>query len=170
MRILLRRGAMDLSRDDRGYLLSLETFRYLSGVKPPGGGRMTQGKSSSDTVSSSGWQGAKPGPTILVLLLGVILYFGLPVVMPVPDARVFAGQPAPPKPAAAVAAPAERSAALAPATPLKTPSGAEQETVARAATTAKAKAEAEANAMADAETKAKRTAEAARRADWVRGL
>jgi divalent anion:Na+ symporter, DASS family len=148
---------------------------------------MTHDKGSSDTVSSSGWQGAKPGSAILVLLLGVVLYIGLPAVLPVPDAKVFAGQPKPA--AAATPKEAEKSragvpeaisaapvATPAPAKPPKALGKAEQQPVAKAAAEGAAKAEAgtkgkeAAEAKADVQAKAKQAAEDKRRADWVKGL
>lgn len=132
----------------------------------------------------SGWQGAKPAQAIATLVLGLILYFGLPSLLPVPDAKVFAGQPAAPKPAAAAApkpaakpaSPAPAAApAPAPAKPLtkaqlEAKAKAEAETKAKVEAEAKAKAEADAQVKAAADAKAKVDAEAKRKADWVRGL
>ena len=137
---------------------------------------MTQGEGSSDRNSGNRWQGAKPGSAIFVLLLGVLLYFGLPAMVPLPDAKAYAGQPLPPKPA--VAAPKEAPkpmvattpAAPASAKPAKALSRAEQAAADQAVAAAKAKAETAAKAKADAETKMKQAAEDKRRADWVKGL
>ncbi len=133
--------------------------------------------------TNPGWQGAKVGPAVGTLALGLILYFGLPAIAPVPDAKAFAGQPAAPKPAAkpAAAKPAATkpdAAAAAkeskPAAPAAAPAVApapltEAEAKAKAEADAKAKAD-EAKAKADAETKAKAAAEEKRRADWLTGL
>ena len=134
----------------------------------------------------SGWQGARPIPALATLVLGLILYFGLPTVVSVPDAKFFTGQPAAAKPAATAPAkpaakPAAPTAALvtAPApTPVKPLTKAQQEAKAKAEAEAKAKVEAEAKAKAEADAKvkaeadakAKADAEVKRKADWVRGL
>jgi DASS family divalent anion:Na+ symporter len=121
------------------------------------------------------------------LALGLVLYFGLPRMVPVPDAKLFAGQPVAAKPAAAPAKPAPNpeakpSAAPAgvatPAVPTKpltkaqveAKAQAEAEAKARAEVGAKAKAEADAKVKSDAEAKAKMDAEAKRKADWEKGL
>ncbi len=145
--------------------------------------------SVSDTVpagGSPGWQGARPIPTVVTLLLGLCLYFGLPKVVPVPEAKLFAGQPvaakpAPPakpapKPEARPAAPAAAPvAAPTPAKPLtraqvEAKAAAEAETRAKAEAALKVKAEAEARVKAETEAKAKVEAEAKRKADWLKGL
>nr|WP_243293239.1 anion permease [Geothrix sp. SG198] len=132
----------------------------------------------------SGWQGARPVPALATLALGLILYFGLPQMVSVPDAKLFTGQPAAPKPAAAAPAkPAAKPAApaVAPVTApvsAKALTKAQQEAKAKAEAEAKAKVEAEAKAKAEAEAKvkaeveakARMDAEAKRKADWVRGL
>jgi DASS family divalent anion:Na+ symporter len=129
------------------------------------------------------WQGARPLSTLAAFLLGLILYFGLPRLLPVPDAKLFTGQPAaakpapaaPPKPLTKPAAVPAPAAAPAPARPL---TRAEQEAKAKVDAEAKAKVEAEAKAKAEAdarvkaeaEAKAKADAETKRKADWVKGL
>lgn len=132
----------------------------------------------------SAWQGARPLPALATFLLGLILYFALPRLMAVPDARLFTGQPAAAKPAAAppktaakpAAAPAPASMATpAPAKPLtkaqlEAKAKAEAEAKAKVEAEAKARAEAEAKVKSEAEAKAKADAEAKRRADWVKGL
>lgn len=144
----------------------------VSGTAPAGG--------------SSGWQGARLVPTLATALLGLLLYFGLPRLMSVPDAKLFAGQPAAAKPAPAVPArpPAKPVPAVAAPTPVVAPAPAkpltkaqleakvkaEAEAKARVEVEAKAKAEADAKVKADAEAKAKVDAEAKRKADWVKGL
>ncbi len=139
---------------------------------------------------SSGWQGAKPGPALATLVLGLVLYFGLPRLVPVPDAKLFAGQPvaakpapAPkpaPKPEAKPATPAATSTATpAPAKPLskaqleakaKVEAEAKLKVEAQAKAKAEAKAEADAKVKAEADAKAKVEAEAKRKADWEKGL
>jgi DASS family divalent anion:Na+ symporter len=149
---------------------------------------MVQGDGSTSSKAGSGWQGAKPWPAIFTVLLGVVLYLGLPAVVPVPDAKVYAGQPAPPKPAAPPTPPKEAPKVAAPAAapakpaeapkPVKALNKAEREAAAQAAAAAqakvlaetKAKAEAEAKAKSEADAKAKLAAENKRRADWVKGL
>ncbi|WP_243302282.1 anion permease [Geothrix oryzisoli] len=132
----------------------------------------------------SGWQGARPVPALATLVLGLILYFGLPRLVSVPDAKLFTGQPPAPKPAAAApakpaakpAAPAAAPvAAPAPAKPmtkaqLEAKAKADAEAKAKVEAEAKTKAEAEAKVKAEADAKAKADAEAKRKADWVRGL
>lgn len=120
-------------------------------------------------TSPEKWSGARPVPATCTLALGLILYFGLPLVAPVPDAKAFSGQPSPPK-AAAVAAPAAaKDAKDAKAAPAPAPPAA-----AVSPEAAKAEAEAKAKAKAEAEAKEKEKAKAAaeekRRADWVTGL
>ena len=109
---------------------------------------------AGESMSTANWQGAKVGRAVGTLALGLLLYFGLPKVAPVPDAKAFAGQPAP-------AAPAKESKpALNPAAPPAALSEAES----------KAKAEADIRSKSEAEAKAKAAAEEKRRADWVTGL
>ncbi|HEX7554433.1 MAG TPA: DASS family sodium-coupled anion symporter [Geothrix sp.] len=95
--------------------------------------------------SPSGWQGARPGAAIATLVLGLLLYVGLPRVVSVPEVKLFAGQPVAAKPAA-----------LAPTN--------------KAEPDAKAKVEAEAKLRAEADPRARLEAEAKRKADWVKGL
>src|SRR5512133_549254 len=131
----------------------------------------------------SGWQGARPLPALATLILGLILYFGLPRLVSVPDAKLFTGQPAaakpvpamPAKPAAKpLPAPAPAAAPL-PAKPLtkaqqEAKAKVEAEARAKVEAEAKAKAEADAKVKAEAEAKAKVEAETKRKADWVKGL
>lgn len=144
---------------------------------------------SADSAAQNpaAWPGARLLPTVATALLGLVLYLGLPKVMPVPDAKVFVGQPAPakaapaPKPAPAPAAKPDAKAApaaAAPAKPAKPLSKAEAAAKAKAdeearlklEAAAKAKADAEAKVKAEADAKAKAEAEAKRRADWEKGL
>jgi divalent anion:Na+ symporter, DASS family len=112
------------------------------------------------------WQGVKPWPALATLLVGLVLYFGLPSLAPVPDAKSFIGQPTPPK-----AAPAAKEAPKAAAAPVAAaPAPVTPEQKAKAEAEAKAKAESEAKAKADADAKAKVAAEDKRHADWVSGL
>lgn len=141
---------------------------------------------TAPAVGLSGWQGAKPIPALATLALGLILYLGLPALVPVPDAKAFMGQPAAPK-AAAPAAPKPAAKPVAPAAapapavapvPAKPLTKAQLEAKAKAEADAKAKVEAEAKAKAEADAqvkaaadaKAKADAEAKRKADWVKGL
>ena len=132
-----------------------------------------------------GWQGARIGPLLLTALVGLVLYFGLPAVVPVPDAKAFTGQPAAPKPAAPAppkaAPPATRPAPVTVTAPVEKPrklSRAEAEAKVKAEAEAKAwaesqatqKAEAEAKAKAEADAKVKAAAEEKRRSDWTKGL
>ena len=133
----------------------------------------------------------KAWPALATLMIGLVLYFGLPSVVPVPDAKNFLGQPAPPKVAAPAkeapkAAPAPAAApkaapipVAAPAKPMskaeaqaaaETKAKAEAATKAKAEADAKAKVEAEAKAKAEADAKAKAAAEEKRRGDWVNAL
>lgn len=132
----------------------------------------------------SGWQGARPGPALGTLILGLLLYVGLPRLVPVPEARLFTGQPVATKPALP-AKPAQKLEAR-PAAPLSAPATtparpltkAQLEAMARAEAEAKAKVEAEAKAKAaaearvkaEADAKTKVEAEARRKADWEKGL
>ncbi len=154
---------------------------------------------SQDTVSGaasaagpSGWLGAKPGPALATLFLGLVLYLGLPRVVPVPDAKLFTGQPVAAKPASAAPAkpvakpeakatpaPAAKPAAepAAPAKPkpmtkaeLEAKAKAEADARLKVEAEAKAKLDAEAKVKAEAEAKAKAAAETKRRADWEKGL
>ncbi len=133
---------------------------------------------------SSGWQGARPGPAFGTLILGLLLYVGLPRLVPVPDAKLFAGQPVAAKPAPLVK-PAPKPEAkpagpvVAPATTpakpltraqLEAKAKAEAEAKAKVEADMKAKAEAEAKAKAEADAKGKAEAEAKRKADWEKGL
>ena len=141
--------------------------------------------SNSGAVPSGGlpgWQGARPLPALATLVLGLVLYFGLPGVVPVPDAKVFAGVPVAAKPAAppaakpAAAAPAKPAAApAAPAKPLTraqlaAKAQADDEARLKVEAAAKVKADADAKVKAEADAKAKVEAETKRKADWVKGL
>ncbi|MFZ4514402.1 MAG: anion permease [Geothrix sp.] len=149
--------------------------------------------SNSGAVPSGGqpgWQGARPLPALATLALGLVLYFGLPSVVPVPDAKVFAGVPVAAKPAAPPAAkpapkPEAKPAAVAPAKPAAAPAApakpltkaqlaakaqADEEARLKVEAAAKVKAEAEAKVKAEADAKAKVDAETKRKADWVKGL
>ncbi len=132
-----------------------------------------------------GWQGARIGPLLLTALVGLVLYFGLPAVVPVPDAKAFTGQPAAPKPAAPAppkaAPPATRPAPVTVTAPVEKPRKlsraeaeakvkAEAEAKAWAESQAKQKAEAEAKAKVEADAKVKAAAEEKRRSDWTKGL
>ncbi len=155
---------------------------------------MSQETQSGTTPAggSSGWQGARPGPAIATFVLGLALFLGLPKVVPVPDAKLFVGQPVAAKPApvakpapkpdtkpavAPVAKPAAAPAATAPAK-AKPPTKAEVEAKLKAEaaaklktdTEAKAKADAEAKVKAEADAKTKAEVEAKRKADWQKGL
>jgi DASS family divalent anion:Na+ symporter len=116
-------------------------------------------EAAGGSVSTVNWQGARVGRAVGTLALGLLLYFGLPKLAPVPDAKAFAGQPAPAKFTAAVPA-KESKSALNPAAPPAALSEAES----------KAKAEADDRSKAEAEAKDKAAAEEKRRADWVTGL
>ncbi len=141
----------------------------------------------SGTAAAGGpstWQGARPRPALVTLALGLLLYFGLPKVVAVPDAKLFAGQPVAAKPvpaAPAKAAPKSEAkpvlapAVTAPAKPLTKAEAearlkAEAEAKLKVEVAAKAKVEAEAKVKAEAEAKAKAEAETRRKADWVKGL
>ncbi len=132
------------------------------------------------TGKTSWWQGAKLLPSFVTLILGVLLYVGLPMIAPVPDAKIFAGQQAAPKSATAPASAAKEASK--PAAPKEAPKTAAPDVTTKPATPAaseadavkidaeaKAKAEAATKAKAEADTKAK-NAEEKRRADWLRGL
>lgn len=140
----------------------------------------------SPGMAAGGAQGAKLLPAVGTFLLGLILYLALPRLVSVPDAKLFAGQPAAAKPAApaAPAKPAAKpgpapapapAAAPAPAKPLtkaqlEAKAKAAAEAQAKVEAEAKVKAAAEAKAKAESEAKAKVDAEAKRKADWVKGL
>ena len=149
--------------------------------------------SNSGAVPSGGlpgWQGARPLPALATLVLGLVLYFGLPGVVPVPDAKVFAGVPVAAKPAAPPAAkpapkPEAKPAAAAPAKPAAAPAApakpltkaqlaakaqADDEARLKVEAAAKVKADADAKVKAEADAKAKVEAETKRKADWVKGL
>src|ERR1019366_7161457 len=96
---------------------------------------------AGESMSTANWQGAKVGRAVGTLALGLLLYFGLPTVAPVPDAKAFAGQPQA-KPAPATPA-KESKPALNPAAPPA------------ALSEAKAKAEADDRFKAEAKAKAK---------------
>ena len=140
----------------------------VSGTAAPGG--------------ASAWQGARPGPALATLLLGLLLYFGLPRLVQVPDAKVFTGQPVAAKPAPATkpapkpeTKPAAPPVAAVPAKPLTKAAAeakvkAEAEAKLKAEAETKAKAETEGKLKAEADAKAKVEAEAKRKADWVKGL
>ncbi len=89
----------------------------------------------------------KLGPALATLVIGIALYFGLPLLAPLPAAQSFKGTAIPQK-AAAVAARAEFPVLAGPA-----------HQPANASATAP-----------EAEAEAKAAAEAKRRANWVRGL
>lgn len=121
----------------------------------------------------STWQGARPLPTLGTLILGLMLYLGLPKAMPVPNAKFFVGQPVAAKPVEAKSAPKAEAKPVTPVVlpaPAKPLTKAQLEAKAKADAEAKAKLEAEAKAKADAEVKVKVAAEAKRREDWVKGL
>ena len=149
--------------------------------------------SNSGAVPSGGlpgWQGARPLPALATLALGLVLYFGLPGVVPVPDAKVFTGVPVAAKPAAPPAAkpapkPEAKPAAAAPAKPAAAPAApakpltkaqlaakaqADDEARLKVEAAAKVKADADAKVKAEADAKAKVEAETKRKADWVKGL
>ncbi len=133
---------------------------------------------------SSGWQGARPTPALATLALGLLLFFGLPRLVQVPDTKLFTGlpvaaKPAPPakpapkpeaKPAAPMVAPAAAPSKALTKAQLEAKVLAEQEAKTKAAVELKAKADAEAKVQAEAESKAKAEVEAKRKADWVKGL
>jgi DASS family divalent anion:Na+ symporter len=116
------------------------------------------------------------------LALGLILYFGLPQLVQVPDAKVFTGQPVAAKPTPAAKPEVKPEAKLTappsvalPAKPLTKAAAeaqgkAEAEAKLKLAAQAKAKAEADAKVKAEADAKAKLEAESKRKADWVKGL
>jgi len=145
----------------------------------------SQAPGTGEVQMNGGWRGARLAPALITLAVGIVLYFGLPGLVPVPDAKLFVGQPAPPKPAAAaplkaglpglrlapvtVTAPVEKPRAMTRAE-AEVKEKAETEAKAWADSEAKAKADAEAKVKAEAEAKTKAAAEAKRRADWVKGL
>jgi DASS family divalent anion:Na+ symporter len=132
----------------------------------------------------SGWQGARPAPALATLAIGLLLYFGLPKAVAVPDAKLFAGQavavkPTPVPAAKAAPKPEAKPAAVQPLTaPPKPLTKKEAEARAKVEAELKAKADADATAKAvveakvkvEAEAKVRAEAEARRKADWVKGL
>lgn len=154
---------------------------------------------SNPEPKGGGWQGAKPWPLLATLAIGSLLYFVLPRVAPVPDAKIFSGAAGAkvsaktgdksPKPAADKAAkPAvteQATGKVSPAKPSQEPAAAKKATLSlkeqaakqaeaeaklKFEAAAKAKAEAEAKVKAEADAKAKVEAEKVRRSDWIRGL
>ncbi len=142
---------------------------------------------TAPTGGLPGWQGAKPGSAIATVVLGLLLYFGLPRLVQVPDAKLFTGQPVAARPASAAPAkpapkpevkPTAPVAQITTPTPLKpltrmqveAKTKAEAETRAKAESEAKAKAEADAKVKTEAETRAKTEAETRRKADWEKSL
>jgi DASS family divalent anion:Na+ symporter len=139
-----------------------------------------------------GWQGAKVLPLIATLFVGFALYFVLPRVAPLPDAKFFAGsagskakgaKPGAPKaakpevkgakPEAAKAAPEAKNAEVKKAAPTAKELmflEAEKEAKAKFEAAAKLKTDAEAKAKAEVEAKAKVEAEKLRQEDWIRSL
>ncbi len=88
-------------------------------VAPPS----AQGPTKGPSAPRWNWPGARPVPGLITVLLGVVLYFGLPVVAPAPPASSFRGSvsaaaphlpvvehPTPAQPAAASSAEAKRQA------------------------------------------------------------
>ena len=143
------------------------------------------------TGGLSGRQGARPGPALVTVVLGLLLYFGLPRLMQVPDAKLFTGQPVAAKPVPATPAkPAPKPEARPTAPVAQTTTHGLAKPLTRIQAEAKAKAEAEAQAKAEAEAQAKAEAEARteaearakteararveaetkRKADWEKGL
>jgi len=105
------------------------------------------GTNMSNPIPRQGWwQGAKPIRLLVTLVVGLVLYVGLPKVAPVPEARIFTGTVT----AKAGAKPAEKGQKAAEAKPTEPKPD-----------------DAQAQAKADADAKA---AETVRQADWVRGL
>jgi DASS family divalent anion:Na+ symporter len=146
-----------------------------------------------------GWQGAKPLQLLVTLAVGCLLYFVLPRVAPIPDAKIFGGtatakasakpadkgakpgdknaKPAPDKAVKPAAAEAGKPVPAKPAAKKAAPSALEQAVLkaeadakARFEAAAKAKADADAKAKAETDAKAKAEAEKLRQADWIRGL
>ncbi|WP_243302553.1 anion permease [Geothrix oryzisoli] len=151
---------------------------------------------SNPDPKGRGWQGAKPMQLLVTLAVGCLLYFGLPKIARIPDAKLFAGAAAAKaKPGDKAAKPGEKAAKPAdkpkpveartaepkaepkPAAAAKKPSARELEVQRIEAeaklkfeAAAKAKADAEAKVKAEADAKAKAEAEKVRQADWIRGL
>ncbi len=128
---------------------------------------------TAPTGELSGWPGAKPGPTLATVVLGLLLYFGLPRLVQIPDAKLFTGQPVAAKPApAAPARPASKPEAkpTAPGAQTATPVPAKPLTSFQAETRAKAETEAQAKAESEAEARTKAATETKRKADWEKGL
>jgi DASS family divalent anion:Na+ symporter len=55
---------------------------------------MASGETTGAADRGNATRGARPWPALLTFLLGTVLYLGLPLSVPVPDAGAFAGQPA----------------------------------------------------------------------------
>ncbi len=55
---------------------------------------MASGETTETADRGNATRGARPWPAVLTLLLGTVLFLGLPLSVPVPDAKAFAGQPA----------------------------------------------------------------------------
>jgi len=55
---------------------------------------MASGETTGRADRGNATTGARPWPALLTLLLGTVLYLGLPLSVPVPDANAFAGSPA----------------------------------------------------------------------------
>ncbi|BDU74649.1 anion permease [Mesoterricola silvestris] len=142
---------------------------------------------STPTPEKSGWQGAKPLQLFATVLVGCLLYFVLPRLAPVPDAKLFAGsagakaaaakkdktaKPAPDKAAkpAVDKAPAPAAEKASPSAKDLAAARMEAEVKAKVEAGLKARAEAEAKTKAEADAKAKADAEKLRREDWVRAL
>jgi DASS family divalent anion:Na+ symporter len=126
---------------------------------------------SNPEPSAGWWQGAKPWRLLVTLVIGMLLYFVLPKLAPVPDARIFTGtvvvKAAAKNPKPGEAKPAAPAAAQQPGDPR---ASLEASIRAQLATEAKAKADADAKVKAEADVKAAAAAEKLRQADWVRGL
>ena len=97
------------------------------------------------TGGLSGRQGARPGPALVTVVLGLLLYFGLPRLMQVPDAKLFTGQPVAAKPVPATPAkPAPKPEARPTAPVAQTTTHGLAKPLTRIQAEAKAKAEVEA--------------------------
>jgi DASS family divalent anion:Na+ symporter len=55
---------------------------------------MASGETTGGVDRGNATRGARPWPALLTVLLGTVLYLGLPLSVPVPGATAFAGQPA----------------------------------------------------------------------------
>jgi DASS family divalent anion:Na+ symporter len=108
---------------------------------------MSQGEGAA--VPAVKLQGVKPIRALVTCAVGLLLFFGLPKVAPVPTVKAFWGQTGAPK-APAPAKPEVKAAPL------------DAEGQAKADAAAKVKAEADAKVKAEAEVK--------RQGDWVKGL